>query len=140
MRNFLASNRVERCMNAQAAGVTTLNGSAVANEGARSVTYQVALGAVVDGTASSVKLQQGELADSSDMADVSGATYTIVNDDDNKVVTLELIKPTKAYSRVVVVRATQNVTVDGAIAILNHERINPVSQPTTTVGKVVKQG
>jgi hypothetical protein len=57
------------------------------------------------------------------MADVSGCTTATFTSDgtstDNKLLILQMIKPTKRYVRMVAVRGTANHVIDGGFAILH---------------------
>jgi hypothetical protein len=123
-----------RVSNAVAAGVTTINATHVDMSGSESVVFAIHFGAIVSGAATSVKLQQGDLSDDSDMADITGATLTVADTDDNRIALLEAVQPKKRYVRVVVSRATQNATVDTISALLFSRRKVPVTQDTTVQG------
>jgi hypothetical protein len=122
-----------RVSNAVAAGVTTINGTHV-DVGGESVVFAIHFGAIVSGAVTSVKLQQGDLSDDSDMADIPGATLTVADTDDNRIALLEAVQPKKRYVRVVVSRATQNATVDSISALVFSRRKLPVTQDTTVLG------
>jgi hypothetical protein len=68
------------------------------------------------------------------MADITGATLTVADTDDNRIALLEAVQPKKRYVRVVVSRATQNATVDTISALLFSRRKVPVTQDTTVQG------
>lgn len=117
--------KVVRVSNAVAAGTTAVNGTAVDMTGYEGVIFLVHLGAIVSGAATSLKAQQGAVSDGSDAADLAGTNITIADTDDNKIVALELYRPTGQYVRPVVSRATQNATVDSITAILYNGRVKP---------------
>lgn len=78
------------------------------------VLFMALFGAIVAGAATSLRLQHGDLADNSDMADIAGSSQTVLDTDDDKAFYLELAKPLKRYARLIVKRATQNATVAAA--------------------------
>lgn len=129
----LETMKVVRVSNAVAAGQTAVNGTAVDMRGFETVVFLVALGAIVSGAATSVKAQQGAASNGSDAADLAGTGITVADTDDNLVVALEVHRPTDRYVRPVVLRATQNVTVDGIVAILFNGRKAPIALDATVV-------
>lgn len=129
----------ERAMNAQAAGTgDTLNGNIHDTKDKESIAFIAAFGAIVSGAVTTFKLQQGDAANGSDMADVTGASISVADTDDNKLQILELIQPQKRYVRSVVVRATQNATVDSIIAVLTGSKVRPVTQNSTYVANTTQ--
>ena len=128
---------VEPTISGTVAGVTQILGNVVNHEGRLNVLHIVRLGAIVAGTISTVKVQHGSLANASDFVDVPGLTYTILDTDGFRFVRQELKRPSKPFSRVVVTRTTQNVTVEQAWAISNEQRYNPVAADATTVSQIV---
>lgn len=132
-RNASSQMKTVRLSNAVAAGVTTINSSVLDTQGANGARFLTAFGAIVAGAVTSVKIQQGNLADGSDMADLEGTSITVADDDDNQVVVHEIHNPRERYLRVVVLRATQNSTVDAIVAELIRPRVSPTSDDTATV-------
>jgi hypothetical protein len=122
---LLENQKVVRVSNAVAAGTTTINGTAVDMTGYDGVMFLVLLGAIVSGAATSLKAQQGAASDGGDAADLAGTGITIGDTDDNKIVALDIYRPQNRYVRPVVLRATQNATVDGIIAVLYNGRVKP---------------
>lgn len=131
--NISRSCKVTRVLNAVAAGTTEQLGSVIDMQNFDTVLFLVAFGAIVAGAATSIKAQQGTLADGSDMADLAGSSVTVADTDDNKVAMLEVVRPQERYVRVAVERATQNATIDGALAIQGDPRTSPVTQPTSVI-------
>jgi len=127
--------KATRVINATAAGVTTVNGSTIDMQDFDGCRFLVAIGAVVAGSVSSVKLQDGNASNLSDAADVAGSGQNITagGTDDNSVIIIDIFRPVKRYLRVVVLRATQNLTIDGAIAEQYEGVFFPVTQDATTI-------
>lgn len=131
--NFYPNNETIRTSNAVAAGTTTINCTHVLSDGSTSVLHGFLMGAIITAAVTSAKVQHGDLADDSDMADVTGLTVTIADTDDNLMGTLEYLKPVKKYSRLVISRATQNATLDGAFAV----RRNVPKAPQVATGATI---
>ena len=109
-----------------AAGTTAVNGNVIDCNGFESVAFVVQFGAITAGAVTAVKVQQGDAADGSDMADVPGATVDVLEASSNKgVFSAEVHRPRKRYLRVVVARATQNSVVAGGFALLGRAGAQP---------------
>ncbi len=133
MKNLAKETKVIRVSNAVAAGAADANSSVVDTAGFEDVTFIVAFGAITAGAVTGVKAQQGTAADGSDMADISDAVVAVADDADNKLVVLEVVKPTKRYVRAVVTRKTQNAVIDDVTAILSGGRKLPPPVDSTVV-------
>ena len=80
----------------------------------------------------SLKVQQGSLADGSDMADLAGSLHTALADTDgNKCLVTDVYRPQKRYVRAVVTRGTANAVINGVIAIQYAPRLEPVATDAT---------
>lgn len=112
---------------AGAAGTSAINGATIDTLGFMGVLFLLHFGAIVTGAVTSFKLQHGDAANASDMADILGSSQTVADSDDDKVFYAELGIPTKRYCRVVVSRATQNATV-AAIALPFASKDAPITQ------------
>lgn len=116
--------KVIRHSNAVAAGTTTITpGTAVDRANFEGVVFDVLWGAIVAGGVQSVKVQQSD-SPSSGFADLAGSNVAVADDDDNKITRVEIFKPTKRYLKAIVLRATQNSTVDGIVATLHTPRVS----------------
>lgn len=134
--NLTHASKVTRVANASAAGTTDIEpANGIDMAGFDSVTFIVAFGTIVSGAATSVKAQQSSAVDGSGDAfsDIEGSSITVADDDDDGLVLLEIAQATKRYVRPVVVKATQNSTVDGIIALQHGARTQPVTHDATTV-------
>jgi len=134
MRSFIENERVERSMNAVAAGAgDTQAGTAINTAGFDSITFIVALGAIVATGNGTIKLQQGAQSNGSDAADLAGASIDFTAADANKIFILECYRPQEQYVRPAIVRAADaNVTIDGVIAILRDPQTLPVTRRSST--------
>lgn len=130
--NLSTSGKITRVSNAVAAGQATTNCSSVDMQGFESVTFVVAIGAIVSTGTVTVKAQQSE--DDSSFADLAGTAIAYTDADDNKLAVLEITKPRERYVRPVVITATANGTIDGVIAIQTAADEEPVSNGSTVVG------
>jgi len=131
------SSRVKRTRvaNAAAGATTDINSSSVDMQGFRAVEFVVAFGAITAGAVTSCKLQGS--SDDSTWSDLTGATVTIADDDDNKVAILDCAKPRHRYIRCVVDRGTQNAVLDGIVAQQYMAQDEPVTHDATTVAATV---
>src|SRR5262245_34237508 len=87
---------------AGAAGVSAINGATLDMAGFESFMVMVAFGTITAGAVTSIKVQQGALANMSDAADLAGSGQTIADTDDDKVFYSDVFRPVKRYCRVVI--------------------------------------
>jgi hypothetical protein len=132
---------IRRAINAVAAGTSSQNGNTIDTLGYDSVCFIVAFGALTATQVTSIKVQQGDQSDASDMADISGAaTGNMADADGNKLLCVEVYRPSKRYVRVVVVRGTANAVIDGGIALLYRAaQLPPALHSTMSLAPVIKQ-
>jgi len=136
MQNLSKDAKISRVSNAVAAGVTTVTSDAIDMQGFESVTFVVAFGAIVAGAVTSVKVQQSSDDGASDAyADLEATSVTVADDDDNGLVYIEVVRPRERYLKCLVLRATQNSTVDGIIAVQTCPRELPVTHATGVEGE-----
>lgn len=133
MLNLSKEVKVTRVLNAVAAGVSDQNGSVIDMANFDGVVFIAGFGTITSGAATSIKVQQGKLANGSDMADLEGTGLAIADDDDDKLAALDVYRPQERYVRLVVVRGTQNAVIDGVIALQYKGRKAPVTHDATTV-------
>ena len=124
---------------AGAAEKTLINGATLDMAGFDGVLIEVTFGAIVTGAATDIKVQQGKLADASDMQDLAGSKVTVADDQDGKIFLIDLYRPQERYIRLVVDRATQNATVAAATYLqYQHSGVLPVNQSAdVSAGKVL---
>lgn len=129
-----------RVLNPVAAGTgDTQAGTAVDMANFDRVRFIVAISAIASTGVATVKAQGGAASDGSDAADISGASVVYADTDDNKIAVVEVERPQSRYVRVVVVRATGNVTIDSAVAIQEAGRNVPITQGATVKGVATVQ-
>lgn len=134
MRSLNEDAKLTRVSNAVAAGQTTVNCTHVDMQGFRSVAFVVLLGAITASGTPAAKIQVGDLADDSDMADVTSSSASATASDDNKVLRVELLETRHRYARVVITRGGgADTVIDGALAIQHSASVVPVTDGSTVV-------
>jgi hypothetical protein len=130
--NLSKSVKVTRALNSVAAGTTPQNGSVIDMSGFEGVQFVALFGALTATQVTSLKVQQGNLADGSDMADLAGSAHAALADTDgNKCLVTDVFRPQKRYVRAVVTRGTTNAVIDGVIALQYSPRVKPVTNDAT---------
>jgi len=114
------------------AAATDLEGAVIDMSGWNAIKCTLVMGAITALAVTSVKWQQGDESDGSDMADLEDTGITIAADDDNQVFVPELTNPQKRYVQIYVDRATANAVVASAVYEQFRGRGAPVTQPATT--------
>lgn len=131
--NLLKDMKVDRVMNAVAAGTSAQNSSVLDMQGYDSVCFILLLGEVLD-TAVITLTAKGNTASSvsspTPLAYTEAvATWTAdATNADNKVLAVDVQKPRERYVFANVTRTTANVVIDGIIAV----RYNGANVPLTT--------
>ena len=130
--NLSKSIKVTRALNGVVAGTSNQNGSVIDMSGFEGVQFIALFGALTATQVTSLKVQQGNLADGSDMADLAGSSHTALGDTDgNKCLVTDIFRPQKRYVRPIVTRGTANAVIDGVIALQYSPRVEPVTNDTT---------
>lgn len=132
--NLANKVNIVRCINAEAAGTSDVNGSVIDMEGYEGVMFIVAFGTITSGAVTSIKVQQGSQSNLSDAADLEGTSVSVADTAFNKLAIVDVYRPRERYVRVVVDRGTQNAVIDGGIAIQYGPRELPVTQGDTVEG------
>lgn len=115
-----------------AAGTTVRKSSGVDCNGHDTVMFIVSIGTITASGSVVMKLQGSDTDVDGAYVDLSGAEKTMLDGDDDKLMTLELIRPIHQYNRVVVTPTTANAVIDLGIAILGkHSRTEPVPRDTS---------
>jgi Flp pilus assembly CpaE family ATPase len=131
--NLLKNIKITRAMNAIAAGTTNQNSSVIDMQGFEGVAFVAAFGALTATAVTGIKVQQGTLADGSDMADLAGSALAIPDTDDNKLLVTDVYRPIERYVRLVVTRGTANAVIDSVSALQYSSRVKPTTQDSATV-------
>lgn len=116
---------------AVAAGQTTVNSDSIDLEdtGARSVLFGILFGTLTAGNVNTITIQGS--TDDSNWVDYENddVAFTVPDDQDDKLVLCEIIKPKYRYVRVEIARATADAVVDGIFGVVNFfHRNSPVTQ------------
>lgn len=136
MDRLAHSTKITRCIDATAAGTgDTITGTAIDMSGFNGACFIVAFGAITASAVTTVKLQQSDDSGGSpdDFSDIVGTAVSVADDDDTSMAYIDLIRPTKRYVRVAVVRATANSVIDGAVCLQYGAHATPVTHDATTV-------
>lgn len=136
VQNLVKDAKFIRHENAVAAGTTLITPTnGVDTAGFDNCCFVVALGAIVAGAVTSIKVQQSDDDGSSDTYDdLAGSAQTIADTDDNKLFLVDIKRPAKRWLKLLVSRGTQNATLDGIVAVLYNGTTCPVTHDATTVG------
>lgn len=111
---------------AAAAGQTAVNGNVIDTSQYESIAFLVQFGAIAAGAVTGIKLQAGDQANGSDMADVPGSAVAVpVAASGKGAWSAEIHRPTKRYVRAVVTRGTADATVAGGFALLGRAGVQP---------------
>lgn len=137
MLGLLKNTKIVRHNNGAAAGTTTITPSAgIDMQGYNSCLFLVLLGALTDTTVPAIKIQQSSDDGSTDAySDLEGTAYAVADSDDNGVIAVEIIRPTKRYLKLILARATANAVLDGILAVVGNPSSLPITQ--TTLGNEV---
>lgn len=119
---------------AGAAGATAINGATLDMAGWDGVLIWVPFGAIVTNAVTSIKVQHGDASNLADAADVEGTAQTVSDGADDTGFWIDIHRTAKRYIRVVVLRATQNATVGGALYMQYKGRALPPTQGTGVAG------
>lgn len=125
--NLSKNTQLQRAMDAVAAGTgDSVNGDIIDAQNANGgLDFSLHLGAITATAVTTAKIQHGSVADGSDMADITGASVSIPDTADGKLVEIEIAEPIKRYHRIVVTRATANAVINGAQVRLHGTRVTP---------------
>lgn len=127
--SLLKEAKIERVMNAVAAGQTTQTSSAVDMADYEGCLFIALLGACDGTSVPSLKAQQSSDDGSTDSyADLLGTSVAGTDADDNKMLILDVYRPRERYLKALVTRATADVVIDGVLAIKYGPRKTPITQ------------
>ena len=122
-----------------AAGSSTYTSGIIDMQGFQSIVAELLLGTLTTGqTAGVFKVQMGNAANGSDMADLAGASITVADSDASKLEVMEVVKPTNLrYLQFVFTRNAQAAAVQALLATQYHSRKPPESDDASTVAQTV---
>ena len=121
---------------AVAAGVTNITSDIVDTQGYDGIRFIIGFGAIVSLAVTSIKVQQGQQANMSDAADLTGSAQTVIDTNDDKLFISDIYRPEERYLRLLTLRATQNSTVDFLLVEL-YKKVGkePVATDATVAGQ-----
>ncbi len=138
MLGLLRNTKIVRHNNGAAAGTSTITPSAgVDVQGFNSAMFLVLLGTVTSTGVPSIKIQQSDddgVADG--YSDLEGTAFAATDADDDKIIAVEILRPTKRYLKLILARTTANVVLDGIVCVLGNP-IGPLPISQTTIGNEV---
>lgn len=130
MNGVLKQNKIVRHNNGAVAGTSTITPSAgIDMQGFNSCMFLVLLGTITASGVPSIKVQQSSddgVADA--YSDLEGTAFAVTDADDDEIIAVEIIRPTKRYLKLILARTTANVVLDGILAILGGAQSHPVTQ------------
>jgi len=134
--NFLTNTKLTRVENSAVAGTTTLTSDVIDMKGFDGVTFLAALGDVLVNAVITFQAQHGDQSDGSDMTNIAGSSVThtaTATDADNKLLALEIARPTKRFLRVTLARTVANTVLDGIFAFQNAPAEAAVTQDVSVL-------
>jgi hypothetical protein len=138
MPNVIPNSRRTRVLNSTAAGTTTFTSAIISTADFATTVFEFLVGTATAGQQTVFKVQGGNLANGSDMADLAGTHVGPLPDSiSNGVVAIEIYQNIYAYLQAVVVRSTQNVALDGIIASQHGAKRPPATDSTLTSHLVI---
>lgn len=128
---------IVRHSNTVAAGTSVITPSTpIDTAGANGVLFIAEFGAIVSTAVTSVEVHQSDDSGGSpdDFTALAGSNVAVADDKDNKVVYVEVVKPSKRYLKLIVNRGTANATLEGITAIVYGHGTLPTTQGATVLG------
>lgn len=128
--------------NAVSAGTSTQTLASIDMSGYDAIAVVCSLGTVTDACILNLKLQTGAQSNGSDAADITGATTGNItaSSSSNKVLAVDVVRPTGRYVTTVLARGTQNAAINCFLAFLYRAKSVPVTQGSTVLGSKVQGG
>lgn len=133
MNGFLSQNIKISVALAYASGTADREGAVLDMAGWDGVLVIAQFGTIATGGTNSIKMQQGLLSNSTDMADLAGTKVTVADDDDSKIKYIDLYQPRERYVRVVVDKDTGNACAETVTYVQYKGLIQPVAAHGTGV-------
>lgn len=131
--DLLNAVKMTRVSSAVAVGTASVTGTTVDMQDFDGAVFVAAFGAITDGTPA-IKVQGGNASDGSDMADLAGTSTAAAITDDNKLLAVEVYRPSCRYLRVVAVRGgTTGAVLDSMTCLQYEPKKKPTVQDATTV-------
>lgn len=133
MQTLLSNVRFEEMVaqGSRGAGTSDINGAAVDMKGYEGCLIRVEMGSITSNAVTSLKAQEADIATgaNANWTDITGASITIDDDDDNKYVSLDVANVRKRYFRGVLDRGTANAAIRSAQYIKYNPSYAKTAQP-----------
>lgn len=129
---------VRRALDIVAAAAADRTGAAFDMQDHDAVLVLVLFDTIAAGATPKLKLQQAVDSAFTTPLDLAGTSWTVADDDDDKVFAYALIRPTKQYVRVYVDKDGTNNTVEGAIYV-GIPKLAPADNTATASLKGLKE-
>ncbi len=128
---------VVRHSNTVGAGTTVITPSGFIDmQNMESCLFIAEFGAITATGVQSIEVHQSDASGGS-YAALLGTKVSLADDDDTKVVMVEVVKPRKRFLKCIVNRATANAVLEGITAVLTGPKKLPTTQGTTVVASEV---
>ena len=136
--NFIDNTKMTRVENAAVAGVTVLTSDVIDMQNFDGLVFLAALGDVLDTGVNVLQAQHSDVGDGSGMNDIAASVVSFTagaSDADNKLMLLEIFRPTKRFLRVTLTRSVANTVLDGIFAFQSNPAEAPVTQHSSVLVK-----
>ena len=136
--NFIDNIKMSRIENGAVAGTTTLTSDVVDMQNFDNLVFLAALGDVLDTAVNILQAQHSDVGDGTGMTNIvaSVVSWTAdATDADNKLMLLEIARPTKRFLRVTLARSIANTVLDGIFAFQSNPAEAPVTQDVSVLVK-----
>lgn len=120
-----------------AAGTTALEGEPLDRDNFDHVLIVVMFGTITTGATVSIKAQQGDAADLSDAADITGTKVSVADTKSDNIFYLDILRPAKQYLRVYIDIADQTVEC-AAWYLCYAPHTKPITQDAGVSGEIHK--
>jgi hypothetical protein len=132
MRSFLENSKAVRLMSSVSGGTNTQTSAILDTAGFDSATVISMFGGITAGATATMTITQSDNT-SSGFATLTGAEASLGGDDDEKMLAIEIYRPTKRYLKAVITILAQNAEVDGVLGILRDPQLIPFAAQHTSV-------
>ena len=136
--NFIDNIKMSRVENGAVAGTGTLTSDVVDMQNFDNLVFLAALGDVLTTGENVLQAQQSDVGDGSGMVNIAASVVSFTagaSDADNKLMLLEIARPTKRFLRVTLARTVANTVLDGIFAFQSNPAEAPVTQHSSVLVK-----
>ena len=136
--NFIGNVKISRVEDGAVAGVTVLTSDVIDMQNFDGLVFLAALGDVLATAVNVLQAQHSDVGDGSGMTNIvaSVVSWTAdATDADNKLMLLEIFRPTKRFLRVTLTRTVANTVLDGIFAFQSSPALAPVTQHSSVLVK-----